>query len=81
MKNSEKLRVAQEYRTNPLSYKKTNTEVEVEFESGHCFIYDNIHKPYKYVNAIEQKNHIEYGKVVSMKINGQEVDYYNQIDD
>ena len=64
--------VGQEYRTNKLSFEPTDCKVSVEFESGHCFVYNNIHYPYAYVQAICD-NHIEYGAVVSMKINGKEV--------
>jgi len=66
--------VGKDYRTNPLSFQEGGSYVEVKFSSGQNFGYDNVHFPKHYVRAI-CKRHIEYGKVVKVKVNGQVVNF------
>ena len=66
--------VGQDYRTNSLSFQEGGSYVEVKFTSGHNFGYDNVHYPKHYVTAICNK-HIEYGKVVRVKVDGRTINF------
>lgn len=72
-------KVGRKYRTNELSFQHGGYEVIVEFENGYKFKYDNIHYPSNYIDAICDNN-IEYGKVVSAYVDGEEYDYEDNKD-
>ncbi len=49
-------RVGAQYRTNPLSHKKTDKIVCVEKSNGLVLEYDNIQSPWAYIKAIKRAN-------------------------
>jgi len=67
------LRVANRFRTNPLSFTSGGAEVLVVYKDGSRFIYDKIKFPTYYVAKICPED-IEHGLVIEVYANGKELD-------
>lgn len=68
------LKVADSYRTNPLSKVPGGFEVTILYEDGSSFVYDKVKKPGLYVQSLEvngkNKNH---GPIVQVWVDGAKV--------
>ena len=53
------LTVGDKYRTNPLSHKKTDLVIIVEYTDGKLMRYINIHNPIAYMNAMDKSNVVD----------------------
>lgn len=62
------MRVADEYRTNPLSLKPGGSIVTVVFSDGRMLDYDKVKSPKKYVASIPQREDI-----TAVYVNGNQV--------
>ena len=62
------MRVADEYRTNPLSLSPGGSIVTVVFSDGRMLDYDKVKSPKKYVSKIPQKDDI-----TAVYVNGNQV--------
>lgn len=60
------IRVADEYRTNPLSHQPGGDEVKVYLRDGMVYTYDKVKSPRNYINKLEFKENI-----VRIDINGE----------
>lgn len=67
------IKVADRFRTNPLSLKPGGSEVEVVYNSDKSFVYDKIKFPEYYVARIHGKD-IKYGKVAAVYVDDEEMD-------
>lgn len=61
------IKVADEYRTNPLSHQPGGDEIKVYLRDGMVYTYDKIKSPSNYINRLEFKDNI-----VRIDINGQQ---------
>jgi|688.fasta_scaffold309103_1 hypothetical protein len=61
------IKVADEYRTNPLSIQPGGDEIKVYLMDGMVYTYDKIKSPAKYINRLEFKDNI-----VRIDINGKQ---------
>ena len=59
------IKVADEYRTNPLSIQPGGDEIRVYLADGMIYTYDKIKSPAKYINRLEFKDNI-----IRIDING-----------
>lgn len=59
------IKVADEYRTNPLSIQPGGDEIRVYLMDGMVYTYDKIKSPAKYINRLEFKDNI-----IRIDING-----------
>ena len=60
------IKVADEYRTNPLSHQPGGDEVKVYLRDGMVYTYDKVKSPKNYINKLEFKENI-----VRIDINGE----------
>lgn len=67
------LRVANRFRTNPLSSQEGGAEVLVVYKDGSSFLYDNVKFPAYYVAKICPED-IEHGSVIEVYADGESVD-------
>jgi hypothetical protein len=65
-KNMKEIKVADEYRTNPLSHQPGGDEVRVYLRDGMVYTYDKVKSPRNYINKLEFKENI-----VRIDINGE----------
>ena len=61
------IKVADEYRTNPLSHQPGGDEIKFYLRDGMVYTYDKIKSPANYINRLEFKDNI-----VRIDINGQQ---------
>lgn len=61
------LKVADEYRTNPLSLKPGGYTVKVIHETGKVFVYDKVKKPGAYIKSMSMEES-EHGAIIEVLI-------------